>query len=212
MSVENLISATNRRTYFKYRAIQLVVNLTRRRASFLGSPEWIDPTWKPLDPHSSQHLQTIIDHAFRIPNLVERFDALQRSIQVPGSMDMTDGQILHGLILDALDIQKYIEQWEASITEGDDKSQLYIVRLADHGSFVSADIGKTFPVSYTFPNWDTAAALAYLDTAQIFLSQLLIDMKTCARASSATYPGLNFPALGVESMISKAIESADRIC
>jgi hypothetical protein len=97
-----------------------------------------------------------------------------------------------------------------NITEGDDKSQLYIMHLADHGSFVSADIGKTFPISYTFPNWDAAAALSYRDTAQIFLSQLLIDMKTCARDPSATYPELN--AFGVESMISKAIEPADRVC
>jgi len=37
-------------------------------------------------------------------------------------------------------------------------------------------------------------------------------MKTCTRASSATYPELNFPALGVESMISTAIEPADRVC
>ena len=209
--VSNLQSPTSRRTFYEYRAIQLPIQLALRQVSFLGSPEWIDPPWKLTETPSITHLHTVIDIAFSIPALMQRFDLLQHSKQALDDASFYGN--LRGIKSEALAIQKAFNNWNKHSQFGDKTSQLYIARLSSTIEKPKIiNIKDIYPISFTFPNWDAASALVYYEMSRIYLNSLLIDIDTCLRPCNSNNSSVAHHFVDMESLTNQSIACADRIC
>ena len=194
----------------------MTVSLATRRASFLSLPEWLNPPWNKYDPHSSNPLQTLIDSAILLPALMEYWDRSRRSAPLARVDNKIDPHIANNFVQDALGIQRAINDWEANLRGGDDKSHLYIAHLATlKDSSEAENSGRVWPISYTFPNFEIAAALMYFETVHIFLYGLLIEMVISAENGEDLDPkdsGIAGHSLNIEELTTKSLECADRIC
>jgi hypothetical protein len=208
---KNLQSAASRRTFYEYRAIQLPVCLTTRRVSYLCLPEWIDPPWKSLEPNSSSRMQTLIDPAFQLPVLMEAFDKTRIAMQLKRSDTESNQQILDELKKDALGIEKAIDEWDTKIHGGAKKLTLFIEHCSESLQSLKDETTVPYPITYTFPNFEIAAALMYSEMIKIFLYQLIIDLATWARECSIGDSDA-LPDIDTEECSTKAVECADRIC
>ncbi|KAK0119670.1 hypothetical protein ONS95_011107 [Cadophora gregata] len=205
--VGRLQTPTSRRTFYEYRAIQLPVDLVLRQASFLSSQEWINPPWKQSEPQSITHLQTVIDIAFTIPVLMQKFDLVQqRTAQVPEETSHLES--LYQLMIKALAVQRAFDNWELRLRGGDEISQLYIARLATSIKQSAVDnLESIYPVSFAFPTWDAASAAIYYDMSRIYLNGLLIAMQNAIYSSNTSSDMVN-----TQHVTIKSIACADRIC
>jgi hypothetical protein len=184
----------------------MTMSLATRRASFLSEPQWLNPPWT-SDPYSSNPLQTLIDSAVLLPALMEKWDKITQKSQRAGVDIPMDNRPVDRFVQDALRIQTAINDWEADLRGGDDKSQLYIAHLSKTKiSSEAEDSGKVFPISYTFPNFDIAAALVYYETVRIFLNGFLMELIVYAQNSKAV------PCLSIQDLTTNSLECADRIC
>ncbi|PVH82204.1 hypothetical protein DL98DRAFT_514250 [Cadophora sp. DSE1049] len=204
--VKKLQTPTSRRTFYEYRAIQLPVDLVLRQASFLSSPEWIDPPWKFAEPQSITRLQTVIDIAYSIPVLMQKFHSIQRSAQVSG--DMSHLESLYHIMLEALGVQKGFDNWKFRFQGSDETSQLYVPRLATRIEKPEVDILESiYPVSFTFPTWDAASASVYYEMSRIYLNDLLIAMQNAIHHFNTSSDMVD-----TEHLTRNSIACADRVC
>ncbi|KUJ16286.1 uncharacterized protein LY89DRAFT_669816 [Mollisia scopiformis] len=208
--VQGLQSESSRRTFYEYRSIYLPIALSVRKPNFLSSSEWINPTWKRLEPLSSSNLHTVIDIGFGIPVLMEKFDELQQQDQQADSATYVESQ-LNNIILEGLAMQQAFDDWEYRVRDGNEEIQLYIPRLAKSPD--PLDIygnGEVYSISFTFANWDNASGLSYHEMLQITLNTLLTDIEAYARRSNLHPPALS--GIDASNLNKKSIECADRVC
>lgn len=211
--MENIRTATSRRTFYEFRAIKLVLELGSRKSSFLISPEWIDPPWKASESHGATHLQSVIDVALQIPVLMEKVDHAHHLLESQASDEETVIQIINNLILEAENIQSNFEQWDHDLPDGSLRSAQYTPRKAgDFESSVGSSTEKVYPISFSFTNWDIASGLIYYEMSHIYLNSLLIDLEQTKQASSAPEPNTNQPNPKIQNLTRKSIQSANRIC
>lgn len=186
----------------------MTMSLATRRVSFLSEPQWLNPPWT-SDPYSSNPMQTLIDSAVLLPALMEKWDKTQKAHR-PGADLPKDNPPVDTFIQEALQIQTAINAWEADLRGGDDKSQLYIAHLSrtniSSEEAEASGIGKVFPISYTFPSFDIAAAIMYYETVHIFLNGFLTELLTYPSDSKA------IPPLSITALTAQSLECADRIC
>jgi hypothetical protein len=171
----------------------MTMSLATRRASFLSEPQWLNPPWT-SDPYSSNPLQKLIDSAVLLPALMEKWDKITQKSQRAGVDILMDNRPVDGFVQDALRIQTAINDWEADLRGGDDKSQLYIAHLS-----------KT-KISSEAEDFDIAAALVYYETVRIFLNGFLMELIIYAQNSKAV------PCLSIQDLTTNSLECADRIC
>ena len=204
--VNKLQTQTSRRTFYEYRAIQLPVNLVSRQAGFLSSTEWINPPWKYEEVQSSTRLQTLIDIAYSIPVLMQKFDTLPRSAQLSG--DTWHLESLYQIMTEALGVQKAFDNWKLRYQGSDETYQLYIPRLTTRPQKTDIDnVESTYPVSFTFATWDAAAASVYYEMSRIYLNGLLIGIQNAIHNFNASSNMVN-----PEHLNRNSIACADRIC
>jgi hypothetical protein len=120
-------------------------------------------------------------------------------------------RILDELKRDAFGIEKAIEEWDTKIHGVDKKTTLYIEHFSESLESLNDETPVPYPTTYTFPNFEIAAALMYSEMIKIFLYQLIIDLAICARECSPNDSD-TFPDVDTKEYSAKAIESADRIC
>ena len=198
----------------------MTLSLATRRASFLSLPQWLNPPWKDSDAYSLNPLQTLIDSAILLPGIMDNWDRSTRKLQLTGADIPMSNNLLTEFIEDALRIQRAITDWEIDLRGGDDKSQLYIARLSKRGSSSGAEespeeSGNIFPISYTFPSFDLAAAIIYYETVHILLNGFLIEMVLYAENSKVLDWITSESAVGapnIRELTMKSLECADRIC
>ncbi|KAH7355129.1 hypothetical protein BKA65DRAFT_234358 [Rhexocercosporidium sp. MPI-PUGE-AT-0058] len=208
--VEKVQTSTSRRTFFEYRAIQLAVDLVLRQASFLSSPDWIEPPWKQSEPQSNTRLQTAVDIAFSIPVLMQNFDTVRQLAQASDNPNHSED--LFQLVAEALGVQEAFDRWDTRSRGIDGTNQLYIPRLVSSIEKPQVgNIGSIYPVSFTFSNWDTASALVYYEMSRIYLNGLLIHMEACFRQCNSNN-STSVNAVDAKNLTSKSIACADRIC
>lgn len=211
--VENLQSSTSRRVFWEYRVMEITISLITRRSSFLSLAEWLNPSWRPTDPHDKNPLQTLLDVALQIPSLMERFDTFshltERDISVNASA-------IRVLAVEALTVQESLKDWKNNLCQGDKKSQLYIPRCTSEVN-ITGDIhesGNVFSISYEFPGFDLASALIFYEAIQIFLYGFLVQMVEYDRKIGQALNVSTFatPPWNVCSLNTQSLECANRIC
>ncbi|KAF4628392.1 hypothetical protein G7Y89_g9753 [Cudoniella acicularis] len=209
IGVHSLSSIAGRRVFYEYRAMDITISLSARRATFLSSPNWLNPPWDPLEVHQSNPLQTLIDRCIGVPALMEKWDiAVQNNMLNPNT--------LNDFIQEALEFQTTINDWEIRL-RGDEKTQLYIGQISQPNNSPNYENSANFfPISYRFPTFDIAGALMYYDTVQILLYELLVEMGFACRRLKASSPdsflGVEVEEINTPDLIEKSAECADRIC
>jgi hypothetical protein len=209
--VENITTSTSRRTFYEYRSIKLSVDLATRRACFLSIPEWINPPWRALEPHSASHLQTVSDIAFRIPPLMEQLDQIRNLPLSDLPNTSGDSKVFRGLISEALSIQSAFDEWAHRFSNIDRKCNFYTIRPAR--AIEPDEVGKhrkLYPISYDFPNWDCAASFVYHSMSQIYINSLLIDLERLAQPSLSQMQTV-LPQVNTRELTEQSIGCADRI-
>lgn len=190
----------------------MTISLASRRASFLSEPQWLSPPWA-SDPFSSNPLQTLIDSAILLPALMQKWDRITWKNQTHGleSESTKHCYFVDSFIQDTLKIKGAINDWEADLRGGDDKSQLYIAHLSKHLANVKVsseaeEPGTIFPISYSFPSFDIAAAVVYYETVHIFLNGFLLELILYPQTSNLS------SRLSRHDLILESLDCADRIC
>lgn len=182
--------------------------LTTRQPTYLCKPEWINPSWKGSELHSTTHLQSLIDHGLPIPGLMAQFDSIQQSLQHTG---ICSPQQVYQILQKALNVGTHLDNWHEGLNEGDSTSRLYIVRLAGSTNPQEATLAAIFPISYTYPNIDLAGALMFYQMTRIFLDLFLIDIATLIQQFTPNAHTPN-PTVNVPALTQSAIACADKIC
>jgi hypothetical protein len=210
--IKNITTSTSRRTFYEYRSIKLSLDLATRRASFLSTLEWIDPPWKALEPHSANNLQTVSDIAFRIPLAMEKLDHAHNALHLKIPDVGWDDAILRSLILEALSIHSALEKWVYRLSS-DRQPPYYTTRPArTTKSSIIDSIMNIYPISFEFPNWDSASSFVYHSMSQIYINSLLLDLEHLAQTSSPPGSKMGLPQINARELIEQSIECADRIC
>ena len=82
-------------------------------------------------------MQTLLDSAFEIPVLMEKFDGERNS-------PLVKPEVLNKFVEEALNILASLKRWETRIREGDDTSQLYMPRFTGlrHSTKEPCDVGS----------------------------------------------------------------------
>jgi hypothetical protein len=156
-------------------------------------------------------MQTLIDTAFQLPVLMETFDKTRIAMRLNTSDTESSQRILDEIKRDALGIEKAIQEWDTKIHGGDKKLTLYVEQFSESLDSLDNETPVPYSTTYTFPNFEIAAALMYSEMIKIFLYQLILDLATCTRGSIKGDSD-KFSDIDTEEYSTKAIESADRIC
>jgi hypothetical protein len=90
-------------------------------------------------------------------------------------------QILLRLLRSAHFILNKLKTWESSLQNQDERVQLYLCRFSSWNNATrdpeESLYGKIFPVSYTFPSFELAAALIYHEAVKTFVLELIGDVR-----------------------------------
>lgn len=210
---KNLNSKISRRTFQEYRATMLTIDLASRRASWLSDPEWVNPHWKANDPNSDDILQQVVDIAFHLPPILEKFDRTKATIDADPSEseNMENYSILWNIIRKALGVETMMTEYEDRLLNAEPGKRLFIPRP----STSKTDQGKIYPVTYTFPNYDVASSMAYAEMIKMTVYNFLLEVTSFANSIYKDAPRLQdslFSGIDVKTYSQKAIISADRIC
>jgi hypothetical protein len=119
---------------------------------------------------------------------MERFDLIrnQRSDHhsFPESVLHTRSQALQQILLRLLrpaqSILNKLKAWESGLQNQDEGVQLYLCRFSSWNNAArdpdESLYGKIFPVSYTFPSFELAAALIFHEAVKTFALELIGDI------------------------------------
>jgi hypothetical protein len=155
---------------------------------FLSRAVWINLPSILENAHATAPLQRLLNIAYLVPPLMERFYLMrnQRSdhYSFPESVLHTRSQdiqqILLRLLRSAQTIMNKLETWESGLQNQDERVQLYLCRFSSWNNATRGPgeslYGKIFPVSYTFPSFELAAALIYHEAVKTFVPELIGDI------------------------------------
>jgi hypothetical protein len=133
---------------------------------------------------------------------MERFDLIQNKISdhhsfpesVLHARSRTIQQILLPLLRSAQFILKKLKTWESGLQNQDERVQLYLCRFSSWNNATrdpdESLYGKIFPVSYTFPSFELAAALIYHEAVKTFVLELIGDITQYIENRSERFPSL----------------------
>lgn len=184
----------------------MTVSLATRRKSFLSESKWLHPPWT-SDIFSQNPIQTLTDSTILLPAIMENWDGVVMERQLEEDGILVDVHVFKGFIHDVLKIKRAINDWESNLRGAHDESRLFIPNSSGTELLSDSDnSGKVFPISYTFPTFDIAAAIVYYEAVIIFVNGFLLEMMAYAKGSET------YELLSMEGLTTESLESADRIC
>jgi len=135
-------------------------------------------------------MQRLLDIAYLVPPIMEQFDSVcaQRldddridSEPILQIRKRSITQKLLRLLCSLHSVWHELQIWEAGLQNHDEAVLLYISKLSSWSN-ASRDPdeslrGKIFAVTYTFPSFELAGALIYKAAVEIFVLELMADLK-----------------------------------
>ena len=182
---------------------KISICLTAGRDSVFSLDIWRNPPWKVYYSAAAAPLQRLLDIAFGLPPLLEKWknaklNSLQtvarqsRQSESQGSMS-TAG--MTGLLREMLQIHEDLYSWHEAFWKTHQRSSQFAMQSStwENIHFDPAEVteGKLFSTSYTFSHFPIAMASIYYDgiRIQLFKNADEICTEIAARSETSTNPG-----------------------
>jgi len=134
-------------------------------------------------------LQRLLDIAYLVPPIMEQFDSIRTQgsdgssppESAPKKRRPSTQNMLSQLLCSTHSVWSELQTWEAGLQNHDESVQLYISRFSSWSN-ASRDqeeevYGKIIAVSYSFPSFELGVALIYKAAVEIFVVELMADLK-----------------------------------
>ena len=178
---------TMRALFYEHRGIYVAFSFLDRRSCFYSREGWIDFTWKAADKLASSHLQTLLDIAYLIPELMEEYDSTP-----PASVES-----LKKMMQCAHQFDMLLDRWKSDM----DTSVVVPIITVKHNDSV-----EIFPDQISFASIGVATAMIYYWAFKIYLKHMIVDI-----ANDLSVYGESIDYMGVEAT-NGALDFTSRIC